>query len=127
MKRHSRAEITVALGQAQEMTRSGHSQTAICKALGISVMTLHRWRKGQHDPTASGEDDNRPVRNPNEVQIGSLRLENQRLRKIVTDLLLEKAKMEEAFATKPIWKTPRSREEPRRPARSATKVNANKS
>jgi len=74
-----------------------------------------------------GEDDNRPVRNPNEVQIGSLRLENQRLRKIVTDLLLEKAKMEEAFATKPIWKTPRSREEPRRPARSATKVNANKS
>jgi hypothetical protein len=38
MKRHSRAEIDAALGQAHEMTRRGQSQTAICKALGISVI-----------------------------------------------------------------------------------------
>ena len=45
MKRHSHAEISAVLSQAHEMMLRGQSQTAICKALGISVMTLHRWRK----------------------------------------------------------------------------------
>lgn len=114
MKRHSRAEIDAALGQAHEMTRRGQSQTAICKALGISVMTLHRWRKEYDGAAISVGKESVPALNENEVQIEGLRLENQRLRKIVTDLLLEKAKMEEVFAKKPKWKPERSRQETRR-------------
>lgn len=117
MKRHSRAEISLALGQAHEMMQRGQSQNAICKALGISVMTLHRWRKEyEYDPPpVSAIDETSPThRNENEVQIEGLRLENQRLRKIVTDLLLEKAKMEEVFAKKPKWNPEKSREETRR-------------
>jgi len=115
MKRHSPAEISMALGQAHEMVRRGQSQTAICKALGISVMTLHRWRKEHDDPpSVSVIEETLPIRNQNGVQVESLVLENQRLRKIVTDLLLEKAKMEEVFAQKPKWKSDKTREETRR-------------
>jgi putative transposase len=114
MKRHSRAEISVALSQAQEMTRLGQSQTAICRALGISVMTLHRWRKEHDVPPILSHDETMPARNQNEVQVESLLLENQRLRKLVTDLLLEKTKMEEAFGKKPKWNAQKSSEEKRR-------------
>lgn len=99
MKRHSRAEISVALNQARDMMRRGESQSAICKALGISVMTLHRWRKGFAESSGNSANvENLPGRGEAEVQIAELRVENQRLRRIVTDLLLEKAKVEEAIA-----------------------------
>jgi putative transposase len=114
MKRHSRAEISVALAQAQEMTRRGQSQAAICRALGISVMTLLRWRKEHDVPPFLSHDETSPTRNQNEVRVESLLLENQRLRKIVTDLLLEKVKMEEAFGKKPKWNVRKSGEEKRR-------------
>ena len=71
MKRHSRAEISVALAQAQEMTRRGQSQPAICRALGISVMTLHRWRKGHDAPPVLRHDETLPARNQNEVKVES--------------------------------------------------------
>ena len=45
MKKHSRQEILLKLGQADELARAGKSQVQICKALGVSVMTFHRWRK----------------------------------------------------------------------------------
>ena len=45
MKKRSREEILLKLGQADELARAGKSQVDICKALGVSVMTLHRWRK----------------------------------------------------------------------------------
>jgi putative transposase len=98
MKRHSPAEIRVALKQAQEMMSRGQSQIAICEALDISVMTLHRWRKEFGD--LSGIPENLPGRKETQIQIDDLLLENQRLRRILTDLLLEKAKLEEvAVAT----------------------------
>ena len=99
MKRHSRAEISVALDQARDMMRRGHSQSAICKALNISVMTLHRWRKEFGDSSENSADGKKlPERDDAEIQIADLREENQRLRQIVTDLLLEKARAEEAIA-----------------------------
>ena len=76
----------------------GQSQSAICKELGISVMTLHRWRKefnGHVDvPGKAGLATQREPRLKQQME--DLLLENQRLRRIVTDLMLEKAKLEEA-------------------------------
>ncbi len=45
MKKHSHEEILLKLARADELARTGNSQVDICKALGVSVMTLHRWRK----------------------------------------------------------------------------------
>ena len=45
MKKHSHEEIRLKLARADELARAGKSQGDICKALGVSVMTLHRWRK----------------------------------------------------------------------------------
>jgi putative transposase len=99
MKRHSRAEIIEALNQAQLMMARGQSQSAICKVLGISVMTLHRWRKEFGEPRArlnSGETLNQS--DDTRKQIADLREENRRLRTIVTDLLLERTEGDELLA-----------------------------
>ena len=99
MKRHSVEEIRAKLRQAQELEHRGQSQGQICKTLGISVMTFHRWRKEaaqpQSDTSAVGEDNLAPGF-PTQDQIEALRIENGRLRRIVTDLMLEKARLEEA-------------------------------
>lgn len=73
--------------------------------LGVSVMTLHRWRK--HESNQAGQLVVGSSAQPPEegqapeldaARIDELRLENERLRRIVTDLLLEKMKMEEKIA-----------------------------
>ena len=46
-KRHSAAEIATKLREADALAAAGRRQSEIAKALAISVMTLHRWRKGQ--------------------------------------------------------------------------------
>jgi len=88
-KRHSRAEIATKLVQANEMATQGKLQSEIARALGVSVMTLHRWRKA---PEAREPDRTRGA----DDRIAELQLENSRLRRLVTDLLLEKVKLEEA-------------------------------
>ena len=103
MKRHDTQEITSKLRLADEMMRDGKSQKDACKSLGISVMTLHRWRKlasslapvdAQQD-LVEAQDDSSDARYHG--QIDDLKLENQRLRRIVSDLLLEKVKVQEAL------------------------------
>jgi putative transposase len=95
-KRYSRVEIATKLAQANDLAMQGKAQSEIARTLGVSVMTLHRWRKarpgsqaaheaGQPDRTRTGGD-----------RIAELQLENSRLRRLVTDLLLEKIKLEEA-------------------------------
>jgi transposase len=72
-------EIATKLAQANDLATQGKLQSEIAPTLGVSVMTLHRWRKAlASDLTAE------------------LELENSRLRRLVTDLLLEKLKVEEA-------------------------------
>src|SRR5262245_66100134 len=44
-KRHSRVEIASKLAQANDLAAQGKLQTEIARTLGVSVMTLHRWRK----------------------------------------------------------------------------------
>jgi transposase-like protein len=102
MKRHDSSEITTMLRLADDMMRDGKSQKDACKSLGISVMTLHRWRKlapslapdMRHD-LVEVQDHTCDARHHG--QIDDLRLENQRLRRIVSDLLLEKMKVQEAL------------------------------
>jgi putative transposase len=106
-KRHSPVEIAAKLARADELGRGGQLQSEVAKELGISVMTLHRWRKA----AASGErrspslapaqlrDDLREAAEPT-GRLAELQLENSRLRRLVTDLLLEKMSLEEAVAAR---------------------------
>ena len=103
--KHSQAEIASKLAQAGELARQGKLQSEIARTLGVSVMTLHRWRKLSLVPRAASAALNEPSqldRAPQPGRITELQLENSRLRRLVTDLLLEKVKLEEAFqAAKP--------------------------
>jgi putative transposase len=92
-------EITTKLRQAERLMAGGQSQAQACKGLGVSVMTYHRWRK-QH-PASERRELGAPAAGGHshaEDQEEKLRLENDRLRRIVTDLLLEKAKIDEQIA-----------------------------
>ena len=95
-KRHSRAEIATKLAQANDLAIRGRLQSEIARTLGVSVMTLHRWRKASHGPEpADGLGKPNGTRGRG-VRIAELQLENSRLRRLVTDLLLEKIRLEEA-------------------------------
>lgn len=109
MKKHSHEEILLKLARADELARAGNSQVDVCKALGVSVMTLHRWRKlplpkpeadiPQNRADSRTAFTNSPAMDEMRYVLEELKLENQRLRKIVTDLLLEKMRLEEAAVT----------------------------
>src|SRR5918994_1423881 len=107
-KRHSRAEIATKLAQANDLATQGKLQSEIARTLGVSVITLHRWRKALPGPQTAfvasheaGPDRTRGVRD----RIAELQLENSRLRRLVTDLLLEKIVLEEATQSQ---KSPRN-------------------
>jgi len=99
-KRHSRAEIATKLAQANELMTQGKLQSEIARILGVSVMTLHRWRKappGLQPALAATPEAREPDRTRGAGgRIAELQIENARLRRLVTDLLLEKIKLEEA-------------------------------
>ena len=99
-KRHSNAEIAAKLTQADLLAKGGSTQGDIARALGISVMTFHRWRRAHPPRTAmatSAPAAALPELGPeHRERIAELQLENLRLRRLVTDLLLEKLKLEEA-------------------------------
>jgi transposase-like protein len=44
-RKHPKAEITTKLAQANDLAAQGKPQSEIARALGVSVITLHRWRK----------------------------------------------------------------------------------
>ena len=100
-KQHSREEIAEKLAQASRLAAEGHLQSEIASTLGISVMTLHRWRHKKselaapttsvksNDLTAFESELGRGSRGESQ-QIADLKLENSRLRRLLTDLLLEK-------------------------------------
>ena len=97
-KRHSRVEIASKLAQANDLATQGKLQSEIARTLGVSVMTLLRWRKapGPRPPlVATHEAEHYRMRRGGD-RIAKLQLENSRLRRLVTDLLLEKIKLEEA-------------------------------
>jgi putative transposase len=95
-KRHSRVEIASKLTQANDLTTQGKLQSEIARTLGVSVMTLHRWRKAPPGPQPAPEAGQPDRTRSGNNRIADLQLENSRLRRLVTDLLLEKIKLEEA-------------------------------
>ncbi len=102
-KRHSDAEIVAKLAQAEILAQAGRTQGDIARALEVSVMTFHRWRKAHPNHAAllaikSQDDEPQSARDQRE-HIAELQLENSRLRRLVTDLLLEKLKLEEERAS----------------------------
>ena len=100
-KRHSRKEISALLLHADDLAAEGSLQRDIARALGVSVMTLHRWRKargGKRSATVAGRSGAERAPEPNMTAfIEELERENARLRILVTDLLLEKSRLEEAL------------------------------
>jgi putative transposase len=87
---------------ADEMAAQGRLHGDIAKSLGVSVMTYHRWRKARGQiarPMLRLATDAARSPFPGEreqmSQIRELQTENSRLRRLVTDLLLEKLAIEE--------------------------------
>jgi putative transposase len=93
-KKHTRAEIATKLAQANDLTTEGKLQSDIARTLGVSVMTLHRWRKAPPRPQPTSvvtHDRSQPDRTRSgDDRIAELHLENSRLRRLVTDLLLRR-------------------------------------
>jgi putative transposase len=103
-KRHSALEISGKLKEAADMAAAGKLQSDIARALGISVMTYHRWRQLAADrPLQSGasaiqsEQDGGAGPQEKGTRMAELQLENSRLRRLVADLLLEKLTLQDAL------------------------------
>jgi hypothetical protein len=97
-KKHSRAEIASKLVQAHDLAAKGKLQSEIAGTLGVSVMTLHRWRKAPaalRPALVATPEGSQPELPRGGDRIAELQLENSRLRRLVTDLLLDKIKLEE--------------------------------
>jgi putative transposase len=95
-RKHPRAEIAGMLEQADNLATQGKIQSEIASTLGVSVMTLHRWRKAASDVPVQANGLSRSDQSP-QTRIAELQLENSRLRQLVTDLLLEKIELEETL------------------------------
>lgn len=118
-KRHGAAEIAAKLDQADHLAAQGKRQSEISKTLGVSVMTYHRWRKAfpQRPRTAipdleilSGAKGNSE---PDRLgRLAELQAENTRLRRLVTDLMLERMKLTEEANAGDLPETKRSRRYP---------------
>ena len=96
-KKHSKDEIAAKLAQARELAAKGELQSDIARTLGVSVMTLHRWRNAP-PPRVQATDvalEEEGLAYDASDRIDELQIENSRLRRLVTDLLLEKMKLEE--------------------------------
>jgi putative transposase len=74
---------------ALRQVRSGTPAVQVCRELGITETTFYRWRS-KHDGESGGEA--REVRD--------LRDENQRLRQIVANLLLDQQRTAETLRKK---------------------------
>jgi putative transposase len=112
-KRHSRVEIATKLAEASDLATQGKLQSEIARTLGVSVMTLHRWRKallGVQAAVVTARDTGQPDGTRSaDNRIAELQLENSRLRWLVTDLLLGKIKLEETAQSKTIRRVKRPR------------------
>ena len=100
MGRHTEAEIAAKLEKADELTGQGKLNRDIAKALGVSVMTYHRWRKTRETSQLAGPFQPGGAKTDGSEQTGRVRElqhENSQLRRLVTDLLLEKMNLEEVM------------------------------
>lgn len=86
------------------MQREGISKVRIAEALGISAMTYHRWLAARTafgatiaDAAVAGPEIlNTSAGHDLTSRIRELELENARLRRLLTDTMLEKAALQES-------------------------------
>src|SRR5260370_12842865 len=99
-KRHSRVEIASKLALARDLATQGKLQSEIARALGVSVMTLHRWRKALPSPRpalVATHEATQPGRTPGGGNpIAELHIEHSPLRRLVTHPLLEQITLHQA-------------------------------
>ncbi len=88
-KGHTAEAIIGKLREAEVLSSQGRTIGEICKALGITDQTYYRWRKEYGG-----------MRTEQAQRLKELEKENQRLRKLVADLALDKAMLQEALAVK---------------------------
>ena len=84
-KRHKPEEIVAKLRQVDVMMAQGHAVADAVRSIGVSDVTYHRWRS---EFVGLGSDQVRRMKD--------LEVENQRLRKAVSDLTLDKLILQEA-------------------------------
>jgi transposase-like protein len=84
-KRYSAEEIVAKLRQVDVLTSQGQSVADAVRAIGVTEVTYYRWRQEY------GGLKTNQVRRMKELE-----LENQRLRKAVADLTLDKQILAEA-------------------------------
>lgn len=77
-KRHKPEEIVSKLRQVDEQLAAGRNVADAAKAIGVSEVTLHRWR--QQYGTLQRDDVKR---------MKQLEVENGRLKRVVADLTLD--------------------------------------
>ena len=95
-KRYSRSEILGKLQEAESLSAKGRPIRDIADALGISVMTYYRWRNTYRN-AGPVEETGVADRSENATPISALRAENDTLRRLVADLLLEKTALQDAL------------------------------
>ncbi len=77
-KRHRPEEIVAKLRETDEALSQGKTLEDVAKSLGVSLMTLHRWR------TEYGSTDRDAVK-----RLKELERENGRLKRLVADQALD--------------------------------------
>ena len=85
-KRYAPEQVVAMLRQADTKLAQGQGLDQICKAFGVSEATYYRWRKSY---------GSMPVDHVKRLK--HLEKENGRLKRVVADLTLEKAILQEAL------------------------------
>jgi transposase-like protein len=87
--RHSPEQIVKLLRQAEAQIAAGKTILEVCREMGISDMTYYNWRKSYGH-----------MKVDQVKQLKDLEKENARLKKLVADLALDKAILQEALQGK---------------------------
>ena len=85
-KRYAPEQVVAMLRQADTKLAQGQGLDQICKAFGVSEATYYRWRKSY---------GSMPVDHVKRLK--HLEKENGRLKRVVADLTLDKAILQEAL------------------------------
>jgi putative transposase len=89
MKRHTAEEVIAKLRQAEADLAQGLSLAPVCRRLGVSEATLHRWRN--HYGGLKQDEAKR---------LKELEAENARLKRLVAELALDKQMLQEVAQKK---------------------------
>ena len=84
-KRHKPEEIVVKLRQVEVLTGQGMPRLDAIRQIGVSVVTFYRWRKEYGG-----------MKTDQLKRLKELEKENERLRRAVSDLTLDKLILKEA-------------------------------